>query len=111
MLFTAAKDPLGAGFVTGSSNNSGRGIEIGPSDTHRIDAQRSILVDSSSTAIFGVTSSSGGPNSHLRKPSSNTSKSSLSRIILSLESNVSKQVLSTKYLVQTSYTVMIFLRK
>ena len=92
VLFTAAKDPLGAGFVTGSSNNAGRGIEIGPSDAHLIDAQRSILVDSSSTAIFDVTSSAGGPNTHLRKPSFTTSKSSLSRIILSLDSNVSKQV-------------------
>ena len=90
VLFTSAKDPLGAGFVTGNSNNCGRGVETGIQhntfDTLSESQQPSVV-------IGGVSSSTGYPNGHYRKSSANATKASLSRIILSLESNALKQVL------------------
>ena len=89
VLFTAAKDPLGAGFVSGTSNNCGRGIEPGIQHNtfdHLADSRQS------SSSITGIASASGFENFHSRKSSSSTTKPSLSRIILSLESNSSKQV-------------------
>ena len=89
VLFAAAKDPLGAGFVARNSNNCGRGIEAGISHNsfdHLANPHQS------SAAILGITSTSGSQNSHHRKTSTNSSKPSLSRVILSLESNASKQV-------------------
>ena len=46
------------------------------------------------SSIGGVSSSGGYPNGHYRKSSANAAKASLSRIILSLESNALKQVLT-----------------
>ena len=112
VLFTAAKDPLGAGFVTGNSNNCGRGIETAlphSSFDHLTDPQRGILNSSSSAACIGVPSSAGGANGHHRKSSSNSSKPSLSRIILSLESNASKQVFIIKYFLQTFYSIFVLI--
>ena len=45
-----------------------------------------------SVVIGGVSSSTAYPNGHYRKSPANATKASLSRIILSLESNALKQV-------------------
>ena len=88
MLFTAAKDPLGAGFVSSNSNNCGRGIDSGSQHNafdHLAESQQS------SSSVLGIAPTAGTQNGHYRK-SSNVSKPSLSRLILSLDSNASKQV-------------------
>ena len=88
MLFTAAKDPLGAGFVSSNSNNCGRGIDSGPQHNafdHLAESQQS------SSSVLGIAPAAGPHNGHYRK-SSNITKASLSRLILSLDSNASKQV-------------------
>ena len=88
MLFTAAKDPLGAGFVSSNSNNCGRGIDSGSQHNafdHLAESQQS------SSSVLGIAPTAGTHNGHYRK-SSNVSKPSLSRLILSLDSNASKQV-------------------
>ena len=56
VLFTAAKDPLGAGFVSGTSNNCGRGIEPGIQHNtfdHLADSRQS------SSSMTGIASASG----------------------------------------------------
>ena len=88
MLFTAAKDALGAGFVSSNSNNCGRGIDSGSQHNafdHLAESQQS------SSSVLGIAPTAGTHNGHYRK-SSNVSKPSLSRLILSLDSNASKQV-------------------
>ena len=90
VLFTAAKDPLGAGFVVGNLNNCGRRID--PSFDHHAVSEQDVLNGPSSDAMIGATGSAWGLNNHHRKSANNGSKASLSRIILSLESNASKQV-------------------
>ena len=86
VLFTSAKDPLGAGFVTGNSNNCGRGVEMHNTFDTLSESQQPSVV------IGGVSSSTAYPNGHYRKSPANATKASLSRIILSLESNALKQV-------------------
>ena len=90
VLFTSAKDPLGAGFVTGNSNNCGRGVETGIQH----NTFEPLSESQQPSSIGGVSSSGGYPNGHYRKSSANAAKASLSRIILSLESNALKQVLT-----------------
>ena len=92
-MFTAAKDPLGAGFVSSNSNNCGRGIDSGSQHNafdHLAESQQS------SSSVLGIAPTAGTHNGHYRK-SSNVSKPSLSRLILSLDSNASKQVHNNKF--------------
>ena len=97
VLFTSAKDPLGAGFVTGTSNNSGRGVEAGVQQNSFDPLSES---QQPSATVGGITSSTGYQNGHYRKSSANTTKASLSRIILSLESNALKQVCNIKVCIE-----------